>query len=285
MKITAVVVLFNPQSELTQNIMSYVKYVDFLYLIDNSTEYNQALIEKVLALNKNIVYINNNGNKGIANALNQGIDYAQKKQSQWLLTMDQDSRFEDFSAYIHCIKNFTHFEKIAIFAPNIVEETNTTNCEYTFRDIVITSGNIINISYIEDIGQFEEKLFIDEIDHDFCLRISIKGYKIVHFQQQYLIHAIGELTEHTSLILKKKKMKSSHSHHRVYYQTRNRLYMAQNYSKSFSNNFSYSKVLYKVLYKKTFRIIQWEENKLLKLKAILYGVKDFLTNKYGAYDA
>ena len=39
----------------------------------------------------------------------------------------------------------------------------------------MTSGNLLNLKIAEKIGDFEEKLFIDEVDHDYCYRIRRKA--------------------------------------------------------------------------------------------------------------
>ena len=46
-------------------------------------------------------------------------------------------------------------------------------------------------------------------------------------------------------------------------------------------NYSYGKIFYKSIYKKFFRILKYEDNKLLKIKYMILGVSDFLRGNYG----
>ena len=64
------VVLYNPDSVVWDNILSYSNMADILYLIDNSTK----PIEWIDQINyhSNIKYISMHGNQGIATALNTG---------------------------------------------------------------------------------------------------------------------------------------------------------------------------------------------------------------------
>lgn len=39
-----IVVLYNPKDEVVTNIDSYIEDIEQLYVLDNSTEYNQMLI-------------------------------------------------------------------------------------------------------------------------------------------------------------------------------------------------------------------------------------------------
>lgn len=282
-KIIATVVLYNPDNRVVNNIKSYIDFVDELIVIDNSIVKNSILIDEILNIKSIIKYINNFDNLGIGYALNISAEYAIKNGYKWLMTMDQDSYYEDCALYINCFKSINDRSNIAIFAPN-TDRVKSEVCDIKKPDIVITSGNIINLSYFNEIGKFEEKFFIDEIDHDYCLKVKKLNLEIIQFRNVFLGHTIGDEEILTSILLKKKKKKSSHSHVRVYYQTRNRLYMWKKYGKSFPEYFSLYKVLYKVIYKKTFRIIQWEDNKLMKLKAVYIGILDFFSNKYGKYE-
>ncbi len=282
--IAATVVLYQPDESILKNINSYLHGVDRLYVVDNSVTYDDALINQIKALGTKVTYLNNEGNQGVGHALNRAANEAITAGYQWLLTMDQDSRFDDFAHYLRCASLHIPQEQVAIFAPNISDEASNSDCSAQEREIVITSGNLVNLRYMDQIGGYEAKLFIDEIDHDFCLKVLTLELKIVLFDHIHLIHAIGDKKEHTSLILRKKKHMSYHSYQRFYYQTRNRLYMAKKHGKTFPQYFALSKVLYKVIYKKGFRVIQWEQDKLRKLKAIYHGVRDYLHNSYGAYN-
>ncbi len=103
MIISAVVILYNPEDEVFENINSYGDSVEKIFVIDNSEVYNNKLILMLLDLyGDKLVYVNNRSNLGIATALNIGVDLALNSNSDWVLTMDQDSRFVDFNMYVKC---------------------------------------------------------------------------------------------------------------------------------------------------------------------------------------
>ncbi|RZK22252.1 MAG: glycosyltransferase [Flavobacterium sp.] len=91
-KIAGCVILYNPSVAVIDNVKSYIEYVTELIVIDNSERYDSIIIDFFTSQNK-ITYLNNNANLGIAKALNQSCELAQKKNYKWLLTMDQDSSF------------------------------------------------------------------------------------------------------------------------------------------------------------------------------------------------
>ena len=93
MKVAGIVVLYNFNKKVVENIRTYTKYCEIVYAIDNSDKKNNLLEE----LNKieNLEYISLGENKGIAKALNVGIEKAKENGYKWALTMDQDSYFTE----------------------------------------------------------------------------------------------------------------------------------------------------------------------------------------------
>ncbi|MHB8208270.1 glycosyltransferase, partial [Mucilaginibacter sp.] len=81
--VCGVTVLYNADNTVIANIESYINDLDQLYVVDNSEPINEALIATLKKL-PNCVYINNNGNKGIANALNVGAKLAVEAGATWL---------------------------------------------------------------------------------------------------------------------------------------------------------------------------------------------------------
>ena len=93
MKIGAVVVLYNFNENHLKKIETYDKFVDEVVLVDNSD--NREFYEKSKTQINKYTYINMNENVGIAKALNEGITYLYNKGYDWVLTMDQDSAFQN----------------------------------------------------------------------------------------------------------------------------------------------------------------------------------------------
>ncbi len=95
MKIVGVVVLYNPDESIIKNINSYINDIEKLYLVDNSENKNHDLINKIMSISDKCIYVDNNGNQGIAHALNVGARLAIENGADWLLTMDQDTSFSE----------------------------------------------------------------------------------------------------------------------------------------------------------------------------------------------
>ena len=289
LKIAGTVIFYNPDNDVYDNIKSYIHGLDVLYIVDNSTKHNKEIVHKLQESFDNIVYINNNENLGIATALNIACDRAIESNYEWILTMDQDSMFLDFNDYLKCLDNHYFEEDLSIIAANTTrnatnytQEANIT--DYKEKFLVITSANFLNLKLFNQIGRFEDKLFIDMVDHDYCMKANSLGYKIYYFHNIMVEHNLGDLFERRNIFTSKLKTKTEHNPQRVYYITRNFLYTWKKYKKRFPNEFNILRTLNILFIHEVTKIIIYEDQKLKKLYAKLLGMYHFAIGKYGKYD-
>ena len=291
-KLAACVVLYNPDDTIFENILTYGNYVDKLIVIDNSLKKNNLLIDKLNEIfESKLIYINNNDNLGIATALNQACDKAIELKFKWILTMDQDSSFINFEHYKKCLEKVQNVNNVALLAANTDKEGysnfDKNDCSCNYREdkfSVITSANIVNLEYFEEIGRFNDKLFIDMVDYDYCLRINIKKFKILYFPDVFVEHKLGEVHLRTNIFTRKKKYKTEHNAQRAYYIARNSLYLSKNYGKYFSKEFGMLHILNIVFIHDVTKILIYEIDKWNKLKAKFIGLYHFIINRYGKYN-
>ena len=206
-EIISIIVVYEPDlKKLKEVLLLHSSTFSNSVVVNNSPEINLG------DLPKNIHVISCNTNIGLASALNLGISYAKKMGFKMCALFDQDTTFKTSLAIkmINRINHYTYQKKIAIFSPLYFNHvTNTfsqniffrflflirsrakTNIPFVMPDFVITSGSFIPIEVIDDIGMMLDKLFIDYIDLEWCLRAKIKNYSIVSFQDLLLDHTMG----------------------------------------------------------------------------------------------
>ena len=227
MTLAAVVILYHPdQSSVIQNISTYAKHLQTVYVIDN-TEAPKWNIEEEVKKISNSVYYHDGINEGIAKRLNQVTLQARNDGFTHLLTMDQDSSFSDvvFINYIKSVEAFPNQESVGMFAvnyqPNLIENTGK------YIDVIssITSGSIVNLKIIQQVGGYNEDLFIDLVDADICYRIYNERIKIICFTYIILNHRLGEIIYGRSLKTFKLTPRIIHSPIRIYYIVRNVFFM------------------------------------------------------------
>ena len=280
-KVAAVVILYNPDLDVLNNISSYINQVDKLFVVDNSDTINSTLIEKIKNL-KTVEYICNKSNLGIAAALNIGANNAIQEGFEYLLTMDQDSEAPP-NLVLNLVKCFSKELNIAIVSP-LLQSSKAKNivnirgksCEQVFT--AWTSGNLVKLSTYKLVGGYKEDFFIDYVDHEFCMRINKLGYKIYVCNNTILKHNLGEIEE--KVFFHRKVYTTNHSALRHYYRTRNRFYVKNKYRNIFPDFFKQDD---KDFWRSYIKIILFEKDKLKKFYMIILGYLDFKKSKFGKF--
>ncbi|MBS1511622.1 MAG: glycosyltransferase [Bacteroidetes bacterium] len=232
--LAGVVVLYHPdQNDVIRNINSYIAGVDMLYIIDNSSQqFRGVLLNQIKGVDK-IKYIFNGSNKGIGYALNLAAQMAADNEFQWLLTMDQDSGFEksQLESYLRIFaNNIRHRADIGVVGVSFDETSKPSQAETIINaNKVITSGSIINLALWAKTGGFDEKLFIDEVDHEYCYRILKNGGQVMFLPSVFLDHILGNPTDKGYLSVLAKKKRTIYSRQRIYFMVRNYLYVRKKY--------------------------------------------------------
>jgi rhamnosyltransferase len=279
LRVAGVTVLHNPDKEVISNIESYLNQVECLYIIDNSEEIKPFI--NIMKTFPQVKFLLNKGNIGIAAALNKAADQAIVDGFDLLLTMDQDS---EISADLvrKMIVEFEKDKKIGILSPFVIHIKNPIKPLFKGLERIIvamTSGCIIKLSAYKEIGKFLEKLFIDYVDNEFCLRMQLNGYKVLQLNSVFVYHKLGDMESRYFLFWK--VYPTNHSALRWYYRTRNRLYVYKNYKNQFPNYVKYDK---KVFLNFCFKILLYEKEKLKKIKMTILGYRDYKKDKFGKFE-
>lgn len=284
--ICAIIVSYNCDEKILLVINSIINQVNSMVIIDNGSKKLSLDILKKIE-NSKIKFLYNNKNMGIAYALNQGVKYAQSKNNYWIITLDQDSiatknMVSNMLEVYYSLSDIQQIDVVSIVPVNIeqkiYDEKQNIKNDIKFEEVLteITSGNLIKISIFKKIGYFNEKLFIDCVDHDFCFRINKSGAKIIRIFDSILLHNLGDIK--TKKIFSKNVSFSNHSYIRRYYITRNRFYIWGLYGQSFGEWVKQDK---KAAIMDLFCIILFEKGKLLKIKMIIKGYNDFKKKCFG----
>lgn len=293
-EVVAGIVLYNPVlQKLEKNILSIQRQVDQLILIDNHSSNIGGIIELIEKLQTefaiSIKLIMNSYNKGIAEALNQIMHFSYENKYKWFLTLDQDTECPDklvekmLDYYYVC--DFR--DKVVVICPEFIDINNIRKSTYmSDREMepdtgrseltTITSGSLNRVDISYEIGGFETKLFIDHVDHEFCLKLNKLGFKIMKLNAIVIKHEIGNITRHK--LLWTTVATSNHSYIRRYYYYRNSIFLLKKYF-SFFPLWTSKIILHDLL--NLFKITFYESDKRKKLKYAFKGLYDGITNNYG----
>jgi rhamnosyltransferase len=166
---------------------------------------------------------------------------------KWTITLDQDSVSPENLIY-ELSKHIS--ENVGVIGPKIVYRNNEKYTRETFETIedvdwIITSASLTNLEAWKKIEGFDEKLFIDGVDRDFCIRLKSEGYKNLVCNNVTLMHELGNLK--CRKILGKTIYVTNHSPFRVYYMSRNYFYLDKKLG-THSAQKNFFKLLFKILF-------------------------------------
>ena len=277
MKICGVVVLYNPSSTINDKISSYINEIDKLFIVDNSKVDNSHLLLK----NNKIKYIPNYDNLGISSALNMAARFASDEGFDWLLTMDQDSFFEDDNLYrlIEYTK-VCDYSNVGVISPwhNTKSGETRPKEDIEERIDVMTSGNLVNLSAWAKVSGWKDWFFIDNVDIEFCMNLNVNGYKIVRLNYVELEHNLGDIS--IKRAFGRQFVCSNHNYIRQYYMVRNLYYLKDMYYDSFPEYIDYMVRGMRGRFK---NILVWEKDKYRKIRNMIRGYRDYKHNIKGIY--
>lgn len=280
----AVIVTYYPDDDFHQRLSSVVKQVDRVLVVDNNS--GTEAISRLREL-PGIELIANDENRGVAAALNQGLNWATERGYAWVLTLDQDTvlmdRVVETFADVH--RSSASERNVALIGSNYIDkltgcplipETEENGRPWTDAETVITSGSILSIATAARIGPFREDFFIDHVDDEYCLRARHKGLVPVITRRPLMVHTSGSPRYHK---FRGKRLITSHLPAvRRYYAARNLVVLRREYRHIYPEWVNFA---IEVRYKQTILMLLFEKDKFGKMCKTIRGVYDGLIGRMG----
>lgn len=232
-KVIAIIVTYNPDPDLLyRQFKSILDQVEKIIYVDN----NSPNLDFSMVDYDKVDLICNKENKGLGYAQNQGIEQAIKQDATHIILFDQDT-IADSSLINELIKTSNEYDNVVLVGPAIY---NNYTMPPTISDTVsklswkiskqemqnypieveycIASGSLISVNGIKEVGLINDKLFIDALDLEWCLRAKYKGYKIMVNPKAKVYHQLGNGLSDRIL---------SHTSSREFYICRNNILLAR----------------------------------------------------------
>jgi len=243
------VVLYRPsQKDLLSKIELLEQAVDHIILVDNTEAGTLWLSENYPEAEKtlNVTYFQPMKNLGIAAAQNMALEYAFSHfdDDDKVIFFDQDSSISiDLP---HCLAQaydrLSINHSIAAVGPSFVDEKKgfiypqvswnkfgsfqrfipNTELSEQKTAALISSGMLTSIYTFKQVGLYDDVLFIDYVDTDWCLKAQAKGFELYVIPSISMMHSIGAKS-----IKVFGRYFTVHSPLRRYYMIRNSFFMAK----------------------------------------------------------
>ena len=261
MKILAVIVTYYPDEELLRkNLDAFIEHVEEVMVWDNTP--TNAVQNLSFLQRKEVKIFGEGKNYGISYALNFALRIATAGEFSHILTMDQDSCWMHFPDFLETIKEFNLSENIC--GPSIRKkfpEKMYYKVPYT-----ITSGSLLCVKMLNEIGGFNESFFVDHVDMELCCRAKNFGYDTVIINTGTLVQRFGNPKQVSWR--GKDRFFYSYPKSRHYEIMRNKVLMLR----TFKFSWRYLvKVFITELFFLPFQIILYDDDKLKKIAAVYRG--------------
>jgi rhamnosyltransferase len=273
------VVLYRPSPEFIRKVADYADYIQDLIVVDNTDDADHSADFRGIP---NLKYLSCGGNKGVATALNVAARSAVESGCHWMLMLDQDSALSR-RAYDRLRNELTRIDGASVGLVSVlaVPKEDDSRSEQQLPDtrdvfLTITSGSVLNLDAYQRCGLFEDKLFIDHVDHEYCLRLHRAGYRVIQLTRVVLDHTVGEVKD-VSFLGKRLRL-PTHKPFRAYYGVRNGCYVGAKY---FAYRPQFLRSVCRGIAQDVIRALLFEDQKLLRLRMMLLGFTDFCRGRYG----
>jgi rhamnosyltransferase len=305
MGVASVTVTFNPDPmRLAEQLVALRNQVSEIIIVDNGSVPSaksiclQPEIVELIGKDTQINFVELQENQGLAHGFNVGITQSGSKGAKFVLLLDQDSvPAQDmvrtlFAGFQRAIEEKPG-NAIAAVGPRVTNARDAVSypfvrfgwlrnkhvrCNENQKSIVgcdflISSGSLISVEAIDRVGSFDETLFIDSVDLEWCSRARAAKFLLCGVCEAQLNHRLGDNRlaplERINLVV--------HSPSRIYYMTRNRILLYWR---------PYMPLTWKIkdvfrMFAKFASLMLFVSPRLTYLKMTALAVRDGITNRGG----
>ncbi len=240
------IVAYNPSIERLHKLRDCIQDDGIaLCIIDNHSDNSEEIYREFSDLD-GVEVILNEHNRGVAAAVNQLVEHARASGVRYVMSVDQDSLFD--KGYARDMLN--HFQALEAKQPHLAalggkvfdirkkrferfvrfdmpwrrksEGEEPLPHPYVSVDFLITSGTILSVASVEQVGPMREDLFIDSVDLEWSFRARDLGWCLAGCDTSHIYQEIGIDAVHVPLLDIDVRI---HRPLRYYYMTRNRLFL------------------------------------------------------------
>jgi rhamnosyltransferase len=299
-RIPGIIVTCFPDADFEVRLRAIAMEMSPVLVVDNSADVPTAARLAAICGRCGCQLLINAGNLGIAAALNRGFREVERLGSVWAIALDQDSTSEPglVRCLLECARRFSTTKAPAVVGANWFDEGRPDHpslhlkahpaCRLLFQRVpahgdladvtcVINSGSLFHLPTWRALGGFDDSLFLDLVDTDYCLRARQAGHRVCVSACARLRHHRG--SKRPVEFLGRTWWPAFMPPRRLYYLFRNRLLLFRKYAwraphwAAFEIAFAL-KIIAEILF--------LEDHTFVKLGACLRGTRAGVLGRRGA---
>jgi len=159
-------------------------------VVDNSTTpVARERVHRACALH-GVAVLGDGVNRGTAGGLNRLLAVARREGLEWILYFDQDSStstsYDGFTERLGSLPT-----DVALVGSTYDDERDVPATDLREVRYLISSGTFMRVAALTDVDGFDESLFMDLVDHEICLRLRRRGWRLMRARDLVMRHRIG----------------------------------------------------------------------------------------------
>ncbi len=145
------------------------------------------------------VWLHQANHGGLAGGFNAGVRAARDAGAVWITLLDQDSRLEPTTLplLLQAWKRWPHQQWLV--GPAIVDQRSGArhgrwrphDQDYDSTRLLISSGTTFRAADWPFLGELDEALWIDFLDHAWCFRAQSRGFRLLQDRRVVLTQSCG----------------------------------------------------------------------------------------------
>jgi rhamnosyltransferase len=260
MPTAAIVVTYRPEAVALQGVRALRGQVEHVIVADNgSGEESRAFFDGLAGTGAVVLRLG--ANLGVGAAHNAGVTRARALGASHVLLLDQDSvpAPDMVGALLHAeARQLAQGAKVAGVGPVYYDQRvgkawpfyrlfavgmkaqHCTGQEVIPCDFLISSGSLIRLAVLDEVGGMNEGYFLEHVDTEWALRAKARGYSLFGVCAAKMLHSLGDDAVDVPLANRRVQV---YQPYRAYYLYRNAI----------------------LLWRQPFALLPWKLNELKRL--------------------
>lgn len=196
-RVIGVMSTYRPDTEVVLRARAHAAQVDKLIVVDDGSP-DSSVLNGLTGDAFEVIRLA--VNSGIAKALNAGMQAALDQGAEYILNLDQDSVLDDayMSRVLSTFAGAARATRLGLVLTDSVNHQPSIPPKYSpegfgLVEEGIQSGLVVSAECLRDAGMLDERLFIDCVDIEFCLRVRDHGWNIAVAPGANITHSLGQL--------------------------------------------------------------------------------------------
>ena len=285
-KLCAIVTSYQPGAGFELHCETLLQQFQRLVVVDDGSAPCPLPSPSSLACAAGFHWLAHSNNRGLAAALNTGLNQARALGCTWVVLLDQDTApLPDMldgllAAWARCPGS-----KVMVGANYWNAHRNgpflrlSPDADPLERKTLITAGTLMPLAAVDEIGLFREDYFIDSVDHEYSLRARQHGWRLFITAPVLARQTIGGPRSDRPW---SRFTAFDHAPLRKYYIARNTVYTARLYARQ-EPTWALRQAWR--LAGDLASLLLFERHKWIRLRAFLRGLLDGFMGRLGPRDA